>query len=157
MKRTIVLGGVAIVTTLVLFLSATSSLGQGADMDADGILDEFDNCIETPNGTLLGQIDVNNPYYRIQLDADEDGYGNACDYDYNNDGAVGIDDFSSLLTLICESGFGIYAQWDNDRNGGVGLTEVSEYLLYISTAPGPSGLACAAANVKGSCAPVVSW
>ena len=40
--------------------------------DLDGAMDATDNCLETPNPG--------------QLDADGDGFGNACDADLNNDG-----------------------------------------------------------------------
>ncbi len=52
-----------------------SGLGMGvADRDNDGFADNVDNCKSTANPT--------------QLDSDGDGIGNACDADFNNDGAV---------------------------------------------------------------------
>src|SRR5215510_7046854 len=42
------------------------------DGDADGVPDTVDNCVLTPNPA--------------QLDSDHDGYGNACDADYDNGG-----------------------------------------------------------------------
>lgn len=49
------------------------------DQDGDGVLDPFDNCVDVPN--------------RHQVDADDDGFGNACDHDYNNDLVVGTSDY----------------------------------------------------------------
>ena len=52
-----------------------SGLGMGvADRDNDGFADNVDNCKSTANPT--------------QLDSDGDGFGNACDADFNNDGVV---------------------------------------------------------------------
>lgn len=52
-----------------------SGLGMGvADTDGDGFADNVDNCLKTVNPT--------------QLDADGDGFGNACDADLNGDKVV---------------------------------------------------------------------
>lgn len=52
-----------------------SGLGMGvADTDRDGIADHVDNCPKSTNPT--------------QLDADGDGFGNACDADFNGDRRV---------------------------------------------------------------------
>lgn len=45
-----------------------------ADSDGDGIADGRDNCARAANSD--------------QLDSDADGLGNACDFDFNNDGRV---------------------------------------------------------------------
>jgi len=45
-----------------------------ADSDADGVPNDRDNCSRVPNPGLL--------------DADADGYGNACDPDLNDDGVI---------------------------------------------------------------------
>jgi len=153
MKRTIMLGSVAIVATLALLLSATSSLGQGADMDADGVPDDQDNCILVPNGPLLGLSDVSSPSYVPQQDGDDDGYGNACEADFNNDGgSFGLDDISSMLNAMNNSQHP--AEMDINSDGGVGLDDFSHaWNEMLAQLPGPSGLACAAANQKGTCPP----
>ena len=51
-----------------------------ADLDGDGVADSSDNCVDVANAS--------------QSDADGDGYGNACDGDYNNDGVVDQGDVS---------------------------------------------------------------
>ena len=53
-----------------------------ADIDADGIGDLCDNCIDTVN---YGQGDV-----------DEDGLGDACDDDADGDGVLGLEDCDDL-------------------------------------------------------------
>ena len=56
-----------------------------ADADEDLIPDDVDNCRLTAN--------------RSQTDTDEDGYGNACDADFNNDGSVNYLDFNILASI----------------------------------------------------------
>ena len=43
-----------------------------------GIADAEDNCVDTPNPS--------------QLDSNQDGYGEVCDPDYNDDGVVNVPD-----------------------------------------------------------------
>ena len=52
------------------------------DSDGDNIPDRDDNCRLTGNS--------------LQRDSDEDGYGNACDCDLDNDGSVDISDFTQF-------------------------------------------------------------
>ncbi|MGD9161172.1 MAG: thrombospondin type 3 repeat-containing protein [Desulfobacteraceae bacterium] len=51
-----------------------------ADADQDFIPDDVDNCRLTAN--------------RKQTDSDEDGYGNICDADFDNNGVVGGNDYT---------------------------------------------------------------
>ena len=82
---------IGIMTLIVSFTSicATNEAKSGPlfDADADGIPDQYDNCILVPNGTN----DNIDPYecQISQYDGDGDGYGNACDADIDNDGVVG--------------------------------------------------------------------
>lgn len=83
------------------------------DFDVDGVFDHLDNCAETENP---GQEDTNG-----------DGYGNACDCDLNNDGAVGPPDF-----MIFRPAWGSVsgdADWnpdaDFDANDAVGPSDFS--------------------------------
>ena len=66
-----------ILTLLILFCTGTphaqTLLG---DTDNDGVIDALDNCIEAPNG--IHETGG-------QRDSDSDGFGNACDANYNND------------------------------------------------------------------------
>jgi len=58
------------------------------DCDADGVPDASDNCPGIPNGPLAGDC-------RAQQDTDGDGFGNACDADFNQNGNAGLgDDFT---------------------------------------------------------------
>ncbi len=58
----------------------------GSDQDADGMDDDSDNCPETFN--------------TLQADLDQDGQGNACDYNIDNDGDVDAND-RSLIMMAC--------------------------------------------------------
>ena len=92
------------------------------DTDADGYSDIEDNCIETANPT--------------QSDDDDDGYGNACDADFNNDGAVGMDDVGALLRGLNT----VNPVMDLDEDGVVGLSDLLTTYYALGTVPGPSAL-----------------
>ena len=104
----------------------------GTDADSDSVCDPDDNC----------QLAVNPG----QRDEDRDGYGNACDADFNNDGIVGAPDFAtfgaSFGQVFCDEDFdGIV---DLNGDGAVGATDFAFFgTQYIQGFPGPSGLACA--------------
>jgi hypothetical protein len=95
------------------------------DADGDGLPNEADNCMDEVNPN--------------QRDTDADGFGNACDGDYDNDGFVGLDDFSMFL-----DSFGS-ASWDRDLTGDgiVGLADFGSFAGRFGGLPGPSGLLCA--------------
>jgi hypothetical protein len=101
------------------------------DGDDDGVCDEADDCLATPNPS--------------QLDGDFDGYGNACDADYSNDGTVGIQDLMSLgAALGSAAGDPGYAPaLDVDGDGAIGDPELAFFASQFGRLPGPSGLGCA--------------
>jgi hypothetical protein len=63
----------------MLNLAGVISDDPALDSDADAVPDFYDNCAGTANPD--------------QRDTDSDGYGNACDCDLSNDGAVNQTDF----------------------------------------------------------------
>jgi hypothetical protein len=128
---------------LAFGLSMGSFAGSIADADSDGVPDVYDNCQTAANGPLAGACST-------QQDADTDGFGNACDQDFNNDGATGLDDLNSMFPALG----GTDAQRDLNCDGGVGLDDLNKVLTSLSVVPGPSGLACSAANAKGTCPPL---
>ncbi len=128
---------------LSLVLSVGSFAGSAADADTGGIPNTYDNCIDVPNGPLAGSCSTNQ-------DGDADGYGNACDFDFNNDGATGLDDLSSILVAVGT----VDPVLDTNCDGAVGLDDLSSVLLTIGLVPGPSGLSCAAATLPGTCPPL---
>ncbi len=63
----------------MLNLAGALSTNPTGDRDRDSVPDFYDNCAATPNFE--------------QADTDNDGYGNVCDCDLNNDGSVNQSDF----------------------------------------------------------------
>jgi hypothetical protein len=118
------------------FLLEADAIHQLPDADDDSIDDAHDDC-----------LGLSNP---DQIDTDHDGFGNACDADYDGNGVVGAGDFLRLRQAYGSTlGSPSYdAALDADGDGAIGS---QEFVLLRSTfgqPPGPSGLACAA---SGSC------
>lgn len=109
------------------------------DTDGDGVADPQDNCVTVPNGPLAqGSCST-------QDDADGDGYGNACDTDFNNDGATGPDDLSAMLIQVIQ--VGTDPEFDPGCDGASGPDDLSRLIsdTIAVAVPGPSGLPCAGA------------
>jgi len=115
----------------IALLGAAGLAGCIDDADGDGVCDDADNC------SLKANAD--------QIDTDGNGYGNACDADYDNDGSVTGSDFVALRASFGSSlGDPEYdAAIDSDGNDQVG----PEDFLFLRGAfrlpLGPSGLSCA--------------
>lgn len=112
-------------------ISLTAQAGPFPDTDSDGIPDEWDNCLDDSN--------------TAQGDWDLDGYGDVCDQDINNDGAVGVPDFNAFIT-----GFGkgpgqpgYNACLDFTGDGPVGVPDFNVFIAAFNGTPGASGLPCA--------------
>lgn len=71
---------------------AANAVACAADTDGDGYCDGTDNCISLPNGAAQGEDGLYG-----QLDFDQDGAGNACDPDDDDDG---LDDLFETNTGI---------------------------------------------------------
>ena len=113
-------------------MSATA--GSVADADSDGVPDVFDNCLNVANG----MNETSN-----QVDTDQDGFGNACDADYDNSGAVNTVDFGPFLSAF---GAGAGAAQDHNGDGVVNTIDFGVFLSQFNQGvPGPSGLSCAGA------------
>lgn len=100
------------------------------DADADGAHDGQDNCSNVANGPLAPDAGGNS-----QRDTDGDGYGNACDADFNNNGIVDSQDGA-----LFRSRFGATSYPDQDLNGN-GVVDSQDGALLrarFGLAPGPS-------------------
>lgn len=121
---------------LAFGLSISTFAGTAVDTDGDGVVDSSDNCITDQNGPLGGAC-------AAQQDGDSDGYGNACDTDFNNDGAAGPNDLSAMLTAVLATSTDL--NFDLNCDGAAGPNDLSATLADVlaTAVPGPSGLACA--------------
>ncbi|MCH2169741.1 hypothetical protein MK489_03065 [Myxococcota bacterium] len=114
--------------------------GGGEDTDGDGVCDAFDNCLVVANPA--------------QVDTDADGFGNRCDADYDNNGAIGSADFMTFRAAFGSSvGNPRYdPQVEVDGNGVIGSAEFATFRsLFITGVPGPSGLSCATLPPSAPC------
>jgi hypothetical protein len=97
------------------------------DSDLDGVLDPVDNCLLIPNAA--------------QLDTDLDGFGNACDPDYDGDLDVDLADFNALKAAFGSPSYD--PLYDSDGDGAITLGDFNDLKSSYGGAPGPSGLDCA--------------
>ena len=102
--------------------------GFGPDGDADGVLDQFDNCPLIPNGPLIPDAGGNS-----QRDTDGDGIGNVCDPDFDNDGTVNAADLAYLKSKF----FTTDPNADLDGNGFVSAADLAILKNMYFKPPGP--------------------
>ena len=95
-----------------------------ADFDGDGIDDDLDNCVNSANAH--------------QFDSNDDGYGNICDADINNDGVVSFGDYGVLRLNF---GSATFPDADLNNDGVVSFGDYGILRLNFGNAPGPSGIA----------------
>lgn len=133
---------IMLVSLFAFGFAMNANAGAVTDSDTDLVPDAFDNCLTDPNGPNDGSN---------QVDADQDGYGNACDADYDNDpiNEVSLFDFGSFVECLGGNPPNPPApnQEECDHNG-VNGTEILDFgtfvrLLGPPSLTGPSGLACA--------------
>ena len=103
--------------------------GGSGDGDGDTIEDAFDNC------TAVANLE--------QLDFDDDGFGNVCDADFNNDCIVGVPDFGIFGAhfggVVCDVDFA--PTCDLNTDGVVGVPDFAAFGALFGKEPGPSGIA----------------
>ncbi len=90
------------------------------DTDGDLVFDNADNCILVPNAA--------------QIDTDNDGYGNYCDPDYNNDGVVNTGDLNIFRAAL----FSTDPNIDINGDGAVNSGDLNIVRNYVFLPPGPS-------------------
>ena len=91
-----------------------------------------DNCIDIANGPLIPD-----PGGNIQRDTDEDGYGNMCDPDLNNDLIVQAADLALFKPLF----FTNDPDADFDGSGRVNAADLAIMKKMFFLPPGPSCVA----------------
>jgi len=105
------------------------------DTDGDGIPDDQDNCMRTPNGPLAPDAGGNS-----QLDTDGDGYGNLCDGDLNNDGSTNTLDLNlykqAHRTSLGDANYDVDADFNGD--GQINTLDLNIYKGLHRLPPGPS-------------------
>jgi hypothetical protein len=107
---------------LALLLAGPAHALALTDADKDGLPDVLDNCTLVPNP---GQADLDN-----------DGYGNACDADINNDGKVDDLDLKILQANLGQKG----ALGDLNGDGIVDEQDLAILRAAYGQRPGPTGL-----------------
>lgn len=128
-------------STLAVPRSATA--GSLGETEGDLVPSQYDNCWVVVNGPNQASN---------QVDTDQDGYGNRCDTDYDDNLATTAADFGQLLGQFGRScnrflpGYLDCEEKDHDGNLNVTVADFGIFLQKFSSppgAPGPSGLACA--------------
>ena len=119
--------------SLLIGFPIVSFAGSSGDLDNDGVADSIDNCVLVPNAGPTANCDTDN-----------DGYGNFCDGDLNNDQSTTSADVGLLWVPAFTSGIDtVGADLNCDGNvtsADVGLIWVP---LFTTGTLGPSGLGCA--------------
>ncbi len=96
------------------------------DTDSDGVVEYLDNCTQVANPT--------------QTDSDNDGFGNRCDADLNNNGATNAQDTSIFRPRLGTTTVPpIYDIADLNGNGVVNAQDTSIFRTLLGQPPGPSG------------------
>jgi hypothetical protein len=117
---------------MVMLLPFAAAAGPAVDSDSDGTVDVLDFCSADPSAPAP-----------CGFDTDTDGYGNACDGDYNQDGVVNAGDAGPLIADLA-SGIDSGVGTDMNCDGVVNAGDVAPFLSQSSQGvPGPSGLPCA--------------
>jgi hypothetical protein len=106
-------------------LGAFESSTPPPDADGDGVPYGSDNCVS-----------VFNP---DQRDTNADGFGNACDPDFNQDNVVNAVDLGHLKSLFFQAD----ADADLNGDGVVNAVDLGTLKSRFFKPPGPSGLTCA--------------
>jgi hypothetical protein len=125
----------SIFAAFLLLLAPASSFGGAllGDSDGDGIDDLFDNCRDVMNAS--------------QLDTDSDGCGNACDGDFDQDGAVAGTDFFVFIDCLSPGSTGPGTgpandpqclESDSDGDLAVAGTDFFAFLAQLGGLPGVS-------------------
>ncbi len=103
-------------------LSKSITVAGDEDADQDGVADQQDNCLLVSNAN--------------QNDADNDGFGNTCDADFNNDCIVNNLDFSEFVSSFLSAN----SVTDLNSDGIVNFLDLSFLQSLFLSPPGPTSL-----------------
>ncbi|MEM9102702.1 MAG: hypothetical protein AAGB12_10295 [Pseudomonadota bacterium] len=106
---------------LLFFINPVLSKPQ-TDTDQDGVIDVEDNCSEVFNA--------------LQLNSDNDAFGNACDGDYDNNNIVDFVDLGLFNEKFVQKNDGA----DLDENGIVDLNDFTLFYGLLNQPPGPGAV-----------------
>ncbi|KAF0192492.1 MAG: putative outer membrane adhesin-like protein [Gammaproteobacteria bacterium] len=114
----------SLVLSLIFAITFIASFAKPvyAGQDSDGIPDTADNCVQIANPD--------------QRDSDDDGIGNACDPDLNNDGIVDARDRSLLYGAF----YGTSPVNDLNGDGYVNFGDLGILYSLYNRSPGPTGI-----------------
>ena len=102
---------------------AQACTGGATDTDADGVVDNADNCLLVANAA--------------QRDTDGDGIGNMCDGDFDQSCTVNFTDLGIMKTAFFEPGT---TDTDMDGNGETNFVDLGLLKAAFFQPPGPSGV-----------------
>ncbi len=105
-----------------------------ADMDSDGVGDMCDNCREVANAD---QRDTNSAEDDNTAVGGEQHYGNICDPDFNNNGAVDLSDYNQWRIYYRQTVPPAPEDIDLNGNGSIGLEDFNIWRQYYRSPPGP--------------------
>ena len=108
------------------------------DTDNDGVPDVSDNCINVDNGPAAPDAGGNS-----QRDTDGDGWGNICDPDLTNDGAVNVGDLNLFKAVFPSAAPGVEPFTPSDHadfngDGAVNVADLNIFKAFFPGVPGPS-------------------
>lgn len=120
-------------TALSTLMLCSAGTALAIDTDGDLVDDLIDNCLLEPNGPN----ELSN-----QVDTDLDGYGNACDPDFNQDGLVTTGETGTLLTWTLTDGPipdgpDRVVDLDGDEHGTLNDLMIKWYYQVNQGTPGP--------------------
>jgi hypothetical protein len=125
---TMKVGIISILAALLLALPAFAGTEDctGPDTDTDGVVDMCDNC----------SADINPG----QTDGDQDGFGDACDCDYDNNIACDGADFGAIVAVFGTVVPPTDCEYDYDSNGAVAGADFGWFVARFGSSPlpGPS-------------------
>jgi hypothetical protein len=105
---------------------------EGPDADADGVVDAQDDCTLVADGPFAGATD--------QRDSDADGFGDACDCDFDQSGTCDAADWTVFMEDL-QTGLDRGVGTDMNGDGTVDAEDEALFSAVFATGlPGPSGL-----------------